>query len=266
MTRVLALMRAHWQMMRSYRVQTLISMTGILVSVVPLYFIAGAVQPVMAGSIKTEGGSAFGFLVVGLAAFTLVSVAVNALPVAVAERINSGVFEALLSTPTSLIELLVGLNAFDLVLAAIRAAVLVGAASLLGATIIPGRVLPAIAILGLIVAAHLPLGVLGAAMILAFRTAGPLPKAILMISGLLGGVYYPTSANPAWLRSISAVLPLSHGLRALRRVLLQNASLAAVAPDLVALAGTAAALIVLGAVAVSFALRRARAQGTLTQY
>lgn len=266
MMRVLALVRAHWQTMRTYRVQTLISIGGILASVVPLYFVANAVQPVMANSIKAEGGSAFGFLVVGLATFMLVSVAVTALPQAVSDRINSGVFEALLTTPTSLTELLLGLNVFDLLFSAVRATVLLAAASLLGATFVPGRILPAVAILALIVAAHLPFGLLGAAMILAFRTAGPLPKALLMISGLLGGVYYPTSVIPSWLRAISTALPLSHGLRALRRVLLQNASLDAVAPDLFALVGAAAVLFVFGAFAVAAALKHARVQGTLAQY
>lgn len=266
MKRILALARAHWQTMKSYRVQTLISFGAILASVVPLYFIAHAVQPVMAGHIRAEGGNAFGFLVVGLAAFMLVSMAVNSLPQVVSERINSGVFEALLTTPTSISELIVGLNAFDLFLSTLRAAVLLGAAALLGITIMPASIAPAVVILMLIVAAHLPLGVIGAAMVLAFRTAGPLPKLVLMVSGLLGGVYYPTSVVPAWLRLVSNALPLSYGLRALRRVLLQNASLSAVAPDLAAVAASALILSAIAAVALSRALRYARAQGTLTQY
>lgn len=266
MTRVLALVRAHWQTMRTYRLQTLISLGGVIVTVVPLYFVAAAVQPVMANSIKAEGGSAFGFLVVGLATFSFVSVAVTSLPQAVSDRINSGVFEALLTTPTSLTELLLGLNLFDLLFSAVRAAVLLTAGSLLGATFLPGRILPAMAILALIVAAHLPFGLLGAAMILAFRTAGPLPKVLLMMSGLLGGVYYPTGVIPSWLRAISAALPLSYGLRALRRVLLQNASLYSVAPDLLALVGAAAILSIIGVLALSAALKRARMQGTLAQY
>ncbi|HVX39501.1 MAG TPA: ABC transporter permease [Gemmatimonadaceae bacterium] len=266
MTRVLALMRAHWQTMKSYRVQTLISFAAIVASIVPLYFVAGAVQPIMSGSIKSEGGSAFGFLAVGYATFMLVSMAVSALPQAVSERINSGVFEALLTTPTGIVELLVGLNAFDLLLATLRAVVLLGAAALLGATIIPGRVLPAAIILALIVAAHMPIGVLGAAMILAFRTTGPLPKLAVTLSALLGGVYYPTSVVPSWLRLVSDVLPLSYGLRALRRVLLQNASLVDVAPDVAAVAAAAVLLAATAALAFSYALRHARAQGTLTQY
>jgi len=266
MTRVFALTRAQWQTMRSYRIQLLMSIAGILAGVVPLFFVARALQPVMAGAIRAEGGSAFGFLAVGLASLMFVTSAVNSLPAVVSDQIRSGMFEAVLATPTSLLELLLGFNAFDLVLATVRATVLLGAAAALGATILPGRILPALLIVLLIVLAHLPIGVLGAAMILAFRTAGPLPRAVALMSGLLGGVYYPTSVIPSWLQAVSSVLPLSHGLRALRKVLLQGASLSAIAPDLLALVGTAAVLAVVGATAASFALRHARAQGTLTQY
>jgi ABC-2 type transport system permease protein len=266
MMRIRALVRAHWQTMRSYRAQTLMTFGGIVVSVLPLYLISTAVQPVMGPSIAEEGGSAFGFLAIGLATYMLVGVSVNALPQVVSDRINSGVLEALLATPVSLGELLAGLTLFDLVLAALRAAVLLGAAALLGATLDPHRLIPALLILSLIVLAHLPFGLIGAAMVIAFRSAGPFSKVILLVSGLLGGVYYPTSVVPSWLRDVSSALPLSHGLRALRRVLLQQADLAAVAPDIMALASSAVVLLVFGIGAALLALRQARAHGTLAQY
>jgi ABC-2 type transport system permease protein len=239
---------------------------GIITSVLPLYFISSAVQPVMGPSIANEGGSAFGFLAVGLATYMLVGVAVNALPQVVSDRINSGVLEALLATPVSLGELLAGLTLFDLFLAALRAAFLLGAAALLGATLAPAHLLPAVLILVLIVLAHLPFGLIGAAMVIAFRSAGPFSKVVLLVSGLLGGVYYPTSVVPSWLRDVSSALPLSHGLRALRRVLLQQADLASVAPDIAALATSTAVLLVLAIGAALLALRQARAHGTLAQY
>lgn len=266
MSRILALTKANWRVMSSYRIQLLMSMAALIVSIVPLYFISQAVQPVMAASIRDQGGNAFGFLVVGLAAFTLITVCVTALPGAVAGGISNGVFEALLATPTSTPVLMLGLNAFDLTLAALRCAILLVAGWLLGANFAHGQLLPGIAILGLLVLAHVPLGYIGAALVIAFRTAGPLPKGLMLASGLLGGVYYPTTVIPSWLRSVSEYLPLSHGLRALRQVVLQNASLSAVAPDLLAVVGAALLLHAIAAVAVHSALRYARRRGTLAQY
>lgn len=262
----MALCRAQWQTMLSYRLQMVVSFAGLIATVVPLYFISGALQPVMANAIKAEGGQSFGFLLLGLMTYSLVSVAVVALPTAVGGAVTSGVLEALLATPTSAPSLLAGLNAFDMLWAALKGAILLTAGWLLGANLMPGQFLPGLAILLLIVLAHIPVGLVGAALVLAFRTAGPLPKGVLMISGLLGGVYYPTHVIPSWLQSVSDLLPLSYGLRALRRVVLQDASMADVAPDLLALSAAAVILFLVGSLAVTTAFRYARRQGTLAQY
>lgn len=266
MRKIAALCRAHWQTMLSYRVQMVVSVAGLVATVVPLYFVSGALQPVMENAIRNEGGQSFGFLLVGLVTLSLVSVAVVALPGAVASGITSGVLEALLATPTRTPTLLAGLNAFDMLWAALRGLVLVLAGWMLGANILVGQLLPGLAILVLIVLAHVPIGLLGAALVLAFRTAGPLPKGVALLSGLLGGVYYPTRVIPSWLQALSDVLPLSYGLRALRRVVLQGASLVEVAPDVLVLLAMTMVLSALGALAVSLALRYARRQGTLAQY
>jgi len=102
--------------------------------------------------------------------------------------------------------------------------------------------------------------------VLAFRTAGPLPKGMALLSGLLGGVYYPTQVIPSWLQVLSDSLPLSYGLRALRRVVLQDASFSDVAPDLLVLLAMTTVLFALGTLAIVLALRYARRQGTLAQY
>ena len=266
MSRILALARANWQTMLSYRLEFVMSIGSVLVSVVPIYFVARAVQPVMADSIKTEGGQAFGFLVVGLVAFGLVSASITALPGAVAGGIRSGVLEALMATPTSTTTLVMGLNSFALGMAWLRGGILLAAGAILGAGLVPGRLLLGVGILVLIVLAHLPFGLIGAASVLAFRTSGPIPKGVLLISGLLGGVYYPTHVIPSWLQTVSMFLPLSYGLRALRKVTLQNASLSTVAPDLLALLIATVILLSLGVGAFAWALRYARRQGTLAQY
>lgn len=266
MSKVLALVDAQWRVMRSYRLQTLLSFAGLVVSVVPLFFVAQALQPVMANAIRTEGGDAFGFLLVGTSVFFLVTVALSAVPSALSSTIGSGTLEALLSTPTPTPTLLVGISAFPLIMAAIRAGVLLAGGWLLGVQMTVGALPAALLILTLIVLAHLGIGLLSGAMVLAFRTAGPLSRLVLVASSLLGGVYYPTHVVPSWLQSISSVLPLSYGLRALRPVLLQGAPMSAVAPDLLVLIGETAFLLLVGVGAFSVAFRYARRQGTLAQY
>ena len=266
MRAIAALLRASWQTQLSYRLQMVISIAGLVTMVIPLYFISGALQPVMANAIRTEGGQSFGFLLVGLATASLISVAVASLPGALSGGIATGVLEALMATPTATPTLLVGLNAYGMAWAALRGAIFLTAGWLLGANLLPAQVLPGLLILILIILAYIPFGLVAASLVLAFRTAGPIPQGVLLVSGLLGGVYYPTHVIPSWLQSFSAFIPLTYGLRALRRVVLEGASLGAVANDLLALLGAILLLFAVGIAALTLAFRYARRHGTLSQY
>lgn len=266
MHKLLALTRADGLTVFSYRLQTIVWMGGLLVTIVPLYFVAQALQPVMTNSIATEGQQYFGFLLVGIIAFLLLATSVNALPEAIQSGIRRGTLEAMLATPTPLPVLLAGMMGFPLLLTIMRAAIMLISAWVLGAHVVWARALPAFGILVLIVLAHIPFAVLSASLILAFKTAGPFPTGVVTVSALLGGVYYPTQVIPSWLHYVSAFLPLTYGLRALRRTLLDRASLSILAPDLLMLIALIVALFVTSLVVFSWALRYARRAGTLAQY
>lgn len=266
MNAIAALTRASWQTAASYRFRLAMSLGGLIFTVVPLYFVAGAVQPVMAESIQGQGGQAFGFLLIGIATFSLVGQAVSNLPNTLQGGIRTGTLEALLSTPTPLPGLLAGLASFDFLWNVVRSSILVIAGWTLGVELAWGGILPGLVVVALIVVAHLSFGLLAAAMILVFRTAEPLPKVVLAVSSLLGGVYYPTEVIPSWLELISYVLPLTYGLRALRQLVLEGASLASVAGDVAILLVMAALLLGIGAVIFVAALNFARRRGTLAQY
>jgi ABC-2 type transport system permease protein len=238
----------------------------VVVSVVTLFFVAGAVQPIMADAIAAEGGQAFGFLLVGLAGVGMLSVSILALPRAIGGGVGSGTLEALMATPASLPRLLIGMSAYELAFALARTLLTLGVGWALGANLQPSGLLAGIAILVLIAVVHYPVALIGSALVLAFRTSGPLPQGVMLVSTLLGGAYYPTHVIPSWLESVSTVVPLTYGLRAMRRVLLEGEPIIAVLPDLTALVAFGAALMVVGVLAMRWALRYARLNGTLSQY
>lgn len=261
-----ALIRATWLTATSYRLNMVFSVLALLVTVVPLYFVADALQPLMGQAISNEGQHYFGFLVVGTVAFSLLSTAVTALPGAVGSGIRSGTLEALLATPAGLPSILGGLIGYNILWTTLRAMLLVAFGLLLGVQVDWGNTLLASGIVAMIVLAYLPVGLGAAALILAFRTTGPLPQGVLIASGMLGGVYYPTHVIPAWIEGVSYVIPLTYGLRALRRTLLDGAPFTAVAADLGILAGFVVILSAAGAGAFALAIRYARRTGTLAQY
>jgi ABC-2 type transport system permease protein len=266
MRSTLALVRASWLSVRSYRLRLLLSVISLLVSVVPLYFVANALQPVMADKIAGQGGEFFGFLIIGMVAFMLLPPAVNALPGAIGSGINTGIFEALLGTRARLPALVAGLTGFDLLWTALRALLMLVGAWLFGAAIVWTKLGGALLILLLIVLAYVPFALMASAMVIVFRTPGPLAKGVLALSGLLGGVYYPTEVIPSWIERVSDFIPLAYGLRALRATLLEGVPLSGVLPQLGMLCIFIVVLMSIGWFSLYRALHHARRAGTLSHY
>lgn len=266
MRKVLAIARANWLTALSYRMQTFISFMGLFAAIVPLYFISRALQSTMGGVIRGEATDYFGFLIVGLVAFSFVRTAVGAVHKSLSSEISTGSLEALISTPTSVPVLLMGMASQGLTMNVVRAVLVLLIAWLLGAHIVWSHAPAGALIMALIVASYVPFGIGAGALVLAFRTTGPFPGLVLGVSVLLGGVYYPTRAIPPWLEPISGLVPLAFGLRSLRRSLLEGAGLAASAADLSILIGLTLAMLAASLVAFSWSLRYARQAGTLAQY
>ena len=261
-----ALVRSNWLAATSYKLSFLFSFGSLILSVVPIFFISGALQKTMADVIKGQGDQYFAFLVLGLIALNVVSAAVSALPSGLQTATSTGTLEALLATPTSIASLLAGLSGYEVLLSLLRGLVMLVAAGLLGAHVAWPRIGASIPIVVLVVLAHLPIAIVAAAMVLAFLTRGPLPQLVMLASTFLGGVYYPTTVIPGWIESISAFLPLTYGLKALRAVLLEGRSLTAVWRDVSILIGFTVVTLAASAVAFRAALGYARRVGNLAQY
>lgn len=266
MRTVLALVRVAWLTAISYRLSFALSLLAVGASVLPIYYVANALQGTMANIIRGEASGYFGFVLIGLVGYNLATAAANSLPGAVAAGIGSGTLEALLATPAHTPAILAGLSGYGLIWAAVRAVVLVLGGLLLGVRLDWGGLPLATLALGLVVIAYLAIGMLDAAVVVAFRTRTPLVAATLTASALLGGVYFPSGAVPAWLAHLTPFVPLSHGARVVRRVLLEHSTLPAVTSELLFLAAECAVLLSVGVAALAFALGHARRAGTLGQY
>jgi ABC-2 type transport system permease protein len=268
MREALALMQASWRTQRSYRVSIVLSVLMLGVTVLPVYFVSQALQPYMAASIADQGRNYFGFLVIGMIALMFVSTTVSSIPDAIGTGIGTGTLEALLSTRAPVAALLAGMAGFSFLWTAVKAVLFLALAVALGMHLTWSATLSGVFILGLIVLAHIPFALLAASLVLAFRTTASIPSAVMIASGLLGGVYWSMSARviPAWVRAMGSYVPLAPGLRALRHTLLDGASLSAVMPDVLLLIGFVVMLNALGCLAFVEALRYARRTGTLAQY
>lgn len=266
MRSILAFMRASWLTASSYRVSMVLSLVGVIGGVVPVYFVAKALQPLMAGVIQSEAHQYFAFVLVGSITFLFIPLAVSALPSMITTSITSGTMEAVLGTPTSLPTMLAGMMSYSFAWTAVRAGLMLFVGWILGASISWGQLPSAVLLLLLIILSYVPIGLMSAAAYLAFRTAGPLAMGVMVLSSLLGGVYYPSHVVPSWLKHVSGAIPLTYGLRALRRVLLEGASLMTVRADIGVLLLMTLILFAAGIWLFSVAMRYARRTGSLSYY
>lgn len=266
MRSVLALMRASFLAATSYRLGIVLSVIGMFASFIPLYFISGALQPVVQRSIQLEGGQYFGFLVVGMSATFMLTAAVTAVPASLAGNISSGTLEALFVTRSSLSQILLGMVGYSLVWNTLRSLLLIAGAAVIGVHVSWTAAPLVVGIMALMIVAYFAIGLFGGALVLVFRTSGPLTNAVIAGSGLLGGVYYSTTVIPSWLQHLSSAVPLTYALRAIRMLLLGHASAAQVMGDVTDLAIFAAGLLAVSTAVFVAALRYARVTGTLSQY
>ena len=268
MREALALIQASWRTQRSYRVSMVLSILSLGVTVLPVYFVSKALQANMAESIASQASSYFGFLVIGFIALIFVSTTVNSIPDAVGGGIGTGTLEALLSTRASIPSLLAGMVGYSFVWTSVKAILFLLLAMMLGLHLSFAASLSGILIVIMIVLAHIPFALMAASLVLAFRTTGQIPSIVMISSGLLGGVYWSMTAKiiPPWVHTLGNYVPLAPGLRALRQTLLNGASLAMVAPDLMLLLGFIVLLSAIGFIMFVEALRYARRTGTLAQY
>jgi len=89
----------------------------------------------------------------------------------------------------------------------------------------PASLLSVVLILGLLVASHLPIGILGAALSMKTKLGDPVAQIFSWLTQLLSGILYPLNIVPLWLRPFTLFTPLTYSLDAARRCLINGDSL-----------------------------------------
>jgi ABC-2 type transport system permease protein len=109
-------------------------------------------------------------------------------------------------------------------------------------------------------------GIISASFIMAFKKGDPLGWVFSSLSGFLGGVVYPIEVFPGWLQKCSYLLPITHSLKGMRLALLQGYSIKALLPSILALMLFTAIMLPLSLLVFQKAVKKAKMDGSLTQY
>lgn len=239
-----------------------VTMVGVLTELAAFYFLSRAIGP----GFRPDGLAYFPFLLVGTGVYTFFVMSAQAFLNAVQEAQQTGTLEVLMTTSTPPAELIVlsSVSAFagnllNLIVylvagvAVFRASIHVNFLSLLVAVV-------------LCLAIALALGIAAATLQVAFQKGSALVWLLGSGAWFLSGTMFSIHSLPAPLEFVARAFPLTYAVDSIRRALLQGQSVSHMAPTLAALAGFAAVLLPLALAGLSFSLRRARQNGTLSFY
>lgn len=265
--RAWAFVRRDAQIQASYRLDFLMRIGGIVLSVAVFYFISDMLGVVVNPYLENYRSDYFHFALMGVAFYPLIDAGVAGLSRVVQEHQSDGTLEVLFLSPAPILVSLLMANLWTYLWTLAQSFLYLLAGMLLfGAILDWGNVLTALAVVAAAVLANAGLGLVNAAFVLVTKRSSPVAALLSLVTGLLAGVYYPVEVLPGWLRSLSLLLPATHALSALRKSLLGGASLSALVPDLLPLALFAVLLLPLGLVAFRVAIRWAKMDGSLAQY
>lgn len=263
--KLLALFRRDVAITRSYRSAFAFEILEALFVVASFYYLSRFIASDELRQSLPQGPDYFAYALVGLAFFDYLTVSVLSFERSLQEARESGTLETLLVSQTSLPTILAGSSLYHFVLTALRTLVYLAWAILVfdfPAT--RANWVAIVVVIALSVLASAGLGILSASYILLFKRGNPLKWALLGISGLAGGVFFPASVLPEALQWVARLIPVSYSLSALRAALLEGASLTALWSDLGALLLFAVVLLPLSFLAFAWTLRRTKIVGSLT--
>lgn len=251
----------------SYRVNFFLDLTGILLATATFYFLSRLIPGDHVAALSPYGGDYFSFVLIGLAFAGYLHLSLRGFAEKIRESQLEGTLEAMLVTRTGALAIVICSSLYDFVFASLRVVVylLLGGLAF-GARLTPAGIPAALLTLVLTITAFSSLGIFSAAFTTVIKRGDPLALGISALSLLLGGVYYPVAILPGWAQGLAQVLPITHALEAFRLCLIQGHGLSVVSRPLLVLLLITVILLPLSLAAFALAVRRARAEGSLSHY
>jgi ABC-2 type transport system permease protein len=247
----------------SYRLNFLLSIASIFFSALIFYFLGKMVNP---AAVEGSAPDYFSFVLVGMAFAMFLRTGLGSFAESMREEQMMGTLEAMLATPTSLSAIVLSSALWRFLLTSVSVFIylLIGAA--FGISFAGANIPVALLLLALTVTAYSALGIISASFIIVFKRGDPVNWVVSTVSIFLGGVLYPVSILPGWLRFFSRLLPITYSLEGIRGSLLMAKGISEVGSDVAALAVISAVLIPCSLILFTLAVNHARRLGTLVKY
>ena len=190
----------------------------------------------------------FDFIAPGLLMMIVMMGAMTGIPRAIAHEKEIGTFDGILAAPVSEMSIIFGKTIAQTVRGFIQGIVVIIIAVLIfGVTIQEGSLLLAFVLLFLGTFSFIGLGILLTSLANNEETATILMTVLQFPMMFLTGVFFPIQQMPWFMQDISKVLPLTYAITAMRKVMILNAGITDILPEVII-------LVVFGAVMLLIAI------------
>lgn len=217
-------------------------------------------------ALEKYGGNLLSYLIIGTAFTSFVGVSLSSFQSTIRSEQQMGTLEYLLISNTRLELILAYSGVMNFFQAFLNVTILLSV--VIFVFDIPlGINLPGALIAMLLTITSLSgIGLMSAGIIIITKVGDPITWAFTTLTGLLSGVLFPIEYLPPWLQVVSALLPTTHALHALRLTLIQNAGMVEIMPQIILLLIMTLITVPLGFIIVRVGFNQARRVGSLAQY
>jgi ABC-2 type transport system permease protein len=216
--------------------------------------------------IAQYGGDLMAFLITGTLYMSFVGVSLNSFPGSIRSEQQMGTLEFLLLSDTLLLLILIYSAVWNYIWALLSTGIIFAVLVVGFHVSLDINLLPVFLILALSMLCISGIGLISAGVIMVTKMGDPITWIFSTLSGFLSGVLFPVEVLPTWMQKISAGLPPTYALSALRKALIVGAGLAEVQQEIAILALMSLITIPLGMLVFQWGFNKARRAGTLVEY
>ena len=253
--------------MLSYRVAFFLGIAGIVIGAVRFAYMAGFLEEGNTfPGIAQYGDDLMAFLITGTLYMSFIGVSLSSFQAAIRSEQQMGTLEFLLLSDTPLFLTLLYSAVWSYIWTLFTTGIIFAVLVVGFHVSLDISLLPALLILALSMICISGIGLISAGVIMVTKMGDPITWVFSTLSGFLSGVLFPVEVLPTWMQKISAGLPPTYALSALRKALIVGAGFAEVQREIGILALMSLITVPLGVFIFQMGFNRARREGTLVEY
>jgi len=251
----------------SYRFAFVTQLLGMIFAALSFFFLSKMLGAAILPPLAAYGGDYFSFVIIGVAFASYLRISMESFSNSIRTAQMLGTLEAMLLTQTKVPVIILCSSIYGFFVTSIRVIAFLAIGSIaLGMKVGNGNFCGAGILLALTIICFSCFGIISASFVMVLKRGDPLNWLFINVSWLLGGVYYPISILPDWAQKISHLLPLTYSLEGIRFALLKGFDNYQLLPYMLPLAGISIILLPVGIFSFTFAVNKAREDGSLTHY